>query len=85
VFTSSWLLGGRWYAVGNEGVYQRMTGDPFPSVAVIHALATERGTLGNSYGSRQSERPVHDRQVRRLHICLHDGLTIDAYAKPFGL
>jgi hypothetical protein len=25
VFTSSWLLGGRWYAVGNEGVYQRMS------------------------------------------------------------
>ncbi len=25
VFTASWPLGGRWYAVGNEGVYQRMS------------------------------------------------------------
>ena len=25
VFTASWLLGGRWYAVGNEGNYQRMS------------------------------------------------------------
>jgi hypothetical protein len=25
VFTASWQLGGRWYAVGNEGNYQRMS------------------------------------------------------------
>jgi hypothetical protein len=57
VFTASWLLGGRWYAVGNEGNYQRMSeaerlgitinGEPVAEVDVEAShLSIMHGLLG---------------------------------------
>jgi hypothetical protein len=57
VFTASWLLHGRWYAVGNEGNYQRMSearrlkltinGEPVAEVDVQAShLSIMRGLLG---------------------------------------